>query len=218
LVAITEDHCQPEFGWCAGIARYHQEDHPAVGGPVEKTGVDSALNWAVYFADYLRYALPFGEGPAPSLTDLNVSYKRTDLDGIRELWEKEFHEPVVHSALTSHGKSLWITPDILVAQRRVFSWRSALHDRYAFGRLFGSTRVQGVSILKRIMMALLALLVPVILVVRVALHIYRKRRFIDQFVFSFPALVMISLAWGWGELLGYLTGRPDRSLQATGRG
>jgi hypothetical protein len=67
-------------------------------------------------------------------------------------------------------------------------------------------------------MALLALLVPVILVVRVALHIYRKRRFIDQFVFSFPALVMISLAWGWGELLGYLTGRPDRSLQAMGRG
>ena len=59
----------------------------------------SALNWAVYFADYLRYALPFGEGPYPTLTDLNVSYKRSDLDEIKDLWNNEFHEPEIHGAL-----------------------------------------------------------------------------------------------------------------------
>ncbi len=215
LVAITEDHCQPERGWCQNIIMAHKDDHPAVGGAVEKTGVDSALNWAVYFADYLRYALPFGEGPYPTLTDLNASYKRSDLDEINDLWNNEFHEPEIHGALTNGGKQLWISPNIVVGQRRTFTWKSALKERYDFGRLFGSTRVAGVNVLRRLAMAVMALFIPVILVLRVAMHIFRKRRFIDQFVFSFPALVMISLAWGWGELLGYLTGRPAKSSFTT---
>jgi len=215
LVAITEDHCQPERGWCQNIIIAHNDDHPAVGGAVEKSGVDSALNWAVYFADYLRYALPFGEGSYPTLTDLNVSYKRSDLDEIQDLWNNEFHEPEIHGALSNADRPLWISPNIVVGQRRTFTWKSALRERYDFGRLFGSTRVAGVNILRRLAMAVMALFIPVILVLRVAMHIYRKRRFIDQFVFSFPALVMISLAWGWGELLGYLTGRPAKSSYTT---
>jgi hypothetical protein len=212
IIAITEDHCIPAKDWLDQIMRTHKGLYAAVGGVVEKILPDTALNLAVYFADYLRYMPPLPESPTHSLTDLNVSYKREALEAIKEVWVNEFHENVVNGALAESGQVLWLSPNILVHQRRDFTPRAALWDRYAFGRLFASTRLIGSSPLKRLVYIVSSVVLPVLLMVRVLANFLRKRRLVMEFVRAFPFVVLLSLSWAWGEFLGYLTGKAETSI------
>lgn len=217
IVAITEDHCTPGSDWCAEILRAHENPHAAIGGAVEKKVPDSPLNWAFYLADYLRYMKPIPAAPAHNLTDCNVSYKRTALAAIAAEWQDEFHEPTVHGALRARGESLWIEPQIVVYQQRNLNLRAAIRDRYAFGRLFASTRFVDLALAQRLVYSLLALSLPVVLVGRVTGHIFRKRRCAGEFVSALPYLILISTVWAAGEFLGYLTGRAEESLSPRSR-
>jgi hypothetical protein len=213
IVAITEDHFNPAQDWCAQILEAHQAPHAAIGGAVEKQTPDATLSWAFYLADYLRYLDP-AEGPSHNLTDGNVTYKRDALDAIRELWKTEFHENVIHGALAGRGQSLWLSPKIVVRQKRQISLRAAVRDRYAFGRLFGSTRAEGMSGVQRLKLIVLCALLPAVLLLRVFSHIMRTRRYMGAWLRALPALLLISTVWSWGEFVGYLTARPDQSLSA----
>lgn len=214
IVALTEDHCIVDSEWLVQILRAHQAPDAAIGGAVEKMRPDTALNWALYLADYLRYMNPQPEGTTNNLTDCNVTYKRTALDAIADTWADEFHEPVVHAALQSSGQSLWLDPKIVVYQQRDVDLRVAVRDRYAFGRLFASTRAIDFSRAQRFLYCLLSLALPAVLVGRVAIHILRKRRCVAEFLRSLPYLVLVSTVWAGGEFLGYVTGRAEASLTA----
>ena len=217
IIAITEDHCKPEPDWCANIIQLHTgTDHAAIGGVVEKETPDTALDWAFYFADYLRYSKPLPEGPVHALTDLNVTYKRDALMAIEHVWSQEFHENVVHAALKDYGETLWLSPKIVVLQKRQLGLGQAIQDRYAFGRLFGSTRVASASSFQRLKFILTSVLIPPVIVARVAANIRQKKRWTGEFIRALPALVLISSVWGWGEFLGYVTGRTDATLASHG--
>mgnify|MGYP001821258767 CR=1 FL=1 len=212
LLAVTEDHCLPDTDWVQSIVAAHAGPSMAIGGVVKKQGPDKSLNWAVYFLDYLRYMPPVEEHETHELTDLNVSYKMSALREIADVWEKEFHEPTVHSALGERGGKLLLSPSIVVHQRRQLKIGHALWDRYAFGRLFGSTRASSVSAGKRLVYALLAPALPVLLVVRLTRHIMNKKRHGKEFVLALPAIILLASAWAWGEFVGYLTGKSEASL------
>jgi predicted dehydrogenase len=220
VVAFLEGHCLPAPDWCQRILAAHQSKHAGVGGPIEK-GLpegkpnDSALNWAVYMADYSRYMMPLPEGATHALSDCNVSYKRSALEETRKLWTSEFHENVVNGALHRNGHSLWFDPAVVVFEQRELDLGDALRDRFNFGRLFGSTRVPGVGFPKRAVMAAAALLMPPLLVGRVVGTLRRRGRHQDQLLRSMPSLVMISTAWMVGEAIGYLTGTAGRALRPT---
>lgn len=214
VVAISEDHCAVAPDWCAQILLAHQAPYAAIGGAVEKKGRDTSLNWALYLADYLRYMNPQPEGATNNLTDCNVTYKRTALDAVAGAWTDEFHEPVVHDALHASGQSLWLDPKIVVFQQRDVDLRAALRDRYAFGRLFASTRAVDFSRVQRALYSLLSLALPAVLVGRVAIHVLRKRRCVAEFARALPYLVLVSTVWAGGEFLGYMTGRAEGSLTA----
>lgn len=214
ILAITEDHCIPAKDWLEQILRAHEREYAAVGGAVEKITPDTAVNLAVYFADYLRYMPPLPEGATHSLTDLNVSYKREALLEINEVWEKEFHENAVNAALAERGLILWLSPKVLVHQSRNFTPREALRDRYAFGRLFASTRVAMSAPAKRLVYLAASIALPFLLTGRILAHFARKRRLVIEFVRALPYVVLLSLSWAWGEFLGYLTGKAEASLTA----
>jgi hypothetical protein len=208
IVALTEDHCTPRPDWAAQILKSHAASYAAVGGAVEKKEPDTALNWAFYMADYARYMNPVPEGRSKHLTDCNVSYKQKALHAIADLWATEFHEPTVHGALLERGETLWISPHIVVQQQRSVRFGDAVRDRFAFGRLFGSERAAAASAIRRLAYAGFALFLPPLLVGRVARHIIRKHRHAGAFLRSLPAQLLLAAVWSWGELAGYLTGRP----------
>jgi predicted dehydrogenase len=223
VVAFLEGHVRPAADWCARILAAHGGPHAAIGGPIEKGlpdegGNDTALNWSVYLADYSRYMLPLPEGVTHSLSDCNVSYKRSALDATREHWATEFHENVVNGALRRTGSTMWFDPGIAVYELRRLSVGEALRDRFNFGRLFGSTRVPGVALPKRMAWTAAALLMPPVLVARVVGNLRRRGRHQRELVRCMPSLIMVSTAWMFGEAVGYLTGSAGRELRPAAGG
>ncbi len=217
IVALTEDHCIPDPDWCSRILEAHAGPHAAVGGAVEKGQPDTLLNWAVYLCDFSRYMNPVPEGPASYLTDCNVSYKQAALSSVAQVWIDEFHETSVNWALQARGESLWLSPRIIVHQQRSLRFGSAVWERYAFGRLFASTRVTATTLLRRALYAGSSFLLPPLLLGRVAGNVFRKRRCVAEFFRTLPALMFMTTIWAWGEFVGYLTGRPGKYLMPARR-
>lgn len=213
IIAFLEDHCVPAPDWAERLVDAHADQRAAVGGAVEKgllpgTTGDTALNWAVYFTDYSRYMNPQAGGPSASLTDCNVSYKRTELTSCRELWQTEFHENLVNGWLEANGRTLWLAPDVVVHEQRTLTIGSALRDRYAFGRLFASTRVRDANLTRRLLFAAGAAVMPPVLIARVARNLFGRGRHRAQFFRALPALTLVTSTWMLGECVGYLTGAP----------
>jgi hypothetical protein len=207
LIALTEDHCSPDPEWCATIVELHRGDVAAVGGSVDKSGPDTMLNWGIYLSDFGRYMNPVKEGPAGYLTDCNVSYKRSVLEPIRDLWAEQFHETTVNWTLSGQGRTLWLSPRVVVRQQRSLSWGYALKERYEFGRLFASTRVAGAGFGRRLFYAGASAVLPMILLGRVVKNVAQKRRELGNFVRALPAILLLNFVWAWGEVVGYATGR-----------
>jgi len=207
IVAITEDQCIPPPRWCANVVAAHNFTHAAIGGPVDKQQPDSALNWAVYLRELGTYMPPLAEGPTHALTDCNVTYKREVLQAIADVWAEAFHEPDVHTALATRGGTLWLSPALLTYQQRTLVLGPALEERYAFGRLYGSLRVQNVSTGKRLVMLAACPLLPFVLVGRVLATVLGKRRHIGPALAALPYITLFAFVWAWGEFVGYLTRR-----------
>ncbi len=213
VVALTEDHCSPEPTWCAAILDLHQGPWAAVGGPVDKRGPDTSLDWAIYLSDFGRYMDPVAEGPAGYLTDCNVAYKRSALEATAQLWTAEFHETTVNWALQDQGKQLLLSRRVAVRQQRSLDLGYALGERYRFGRLFASTRVAGASMARRLFYSAASAILPAILLLRVYRNVAGKRRWDTPFLRIVPVLVLLNCVWAWGEVMGYLTGRAVPALR-----
>lgn len=211
LVLLTEDHCVPNPDWIHQLVRAQKPERAAVGGAVEALPGGTATDWAFYLVDYFRYMPPLSAGPSPSLTVCNVAYRRERLNEIASLWEEIFHETAVNEALKARFGDLWLEPSATVGMRRHVRFRDALYERYAFGRLFGCTRLGFMPGWRRAYFAFLAPVLPVLLLGRMARRSLATQRNAIRFIQSFPHLVALVLAWSWGEWLGYLTLRRPKS-------
>lgn len=214
VVAVTEDHCTPDPDWCERLLAHHASGHDVVGGRVERAesngaGPSSALDWAVYVTDFHRYMGPVEPGASSYLTDCNVSYSREALESAATLWEEEFHETTVNWALEEAGRSLHLADDVVVRQHRHLPLAYALSERFAFGRLFASTRVRRLGLPGRMLYAGASALLPGLLTARVLAVVSRKGRHVGRTLRSLPHLVLINTIWAAGEFVGYVTGRSD---------
>lgn len=209
IVCILEDRGVPDPTWAARVSWLHEElPHAVIGGAVE-CGVDASLNWAVYFCDYGRYQLPLLPGSREYVTDVNISYKREPLMRLRPLWQERYHETTVHWQLARDGETLYLTPDLVVWQRRRgLSVGSILRERVEWGRLFAYTRARELGVGRRLGYALLSPLLPALLLVRHTRLQAEKRRRLKRFLRVSPLVAVFLSAWSFGELVGYVTGRP----------
>ena len=205
VVVLTEDHCVPERGWLACLVDALKPGRAAAGGAVEIAADADSLDWAFWFVDFFRYAPPIPEGPGASLTVCNVAYRRRDLDAIASVWETTFHETAVHREMADRFGSLWRAPGARVTMRRHVRFADALRERYAFGRLYGATRSTFIGRARWLTYAVLAPLLPVLLIGRMKLRALTTPGLRLPFVRALPALTGLVIAWSWGEWLGYVT-------------
>ena len=207
IVAMLEDHGQPDTRWCAQMAAEHRAPHAAVGGAMEN-GVDRALNWAIYFCDFGKYQNPVPRGASPYVSDANVSYKRAALERVAEAWKDAYNETRVHAALDAAGETLWLSPEIVVYQHRMnLRAGSALVERYVWARSYAATRMAGAGLGARLVRAALSPLLPPILLLRYFQIVRRTGRNQDKFFAALPWLILLTTVWAAGELVGYLSGR-----------
>lgn len=208
IVALIEDHGRPDSRWCARIVEAYGYGYAGVGGAIEN-GVDKLVNWAVYFCDFGAYQNPVAPGPTAMISDANASYRREELEAIREVWKDSFHQVVVNNAILARGGKLGIFPDIVVYQQRDgLRLGEALTERYVWGRSYGASRCRWMSGAARVARTALTPLLPLVLVARMAAGVVRKGRLRRQFAMALPLIVMLASAWSLGETAGYVSGRP----------
>jgi GT2 family glycosyltransferase len=209
VIAILEDRGVPRLDWARTMLALHEQlPHAVIGGAIEN-GRDSLLHWAVYFCDFGRYQRPFSAGPRPYVSDVNIGYKRRALEETAELWRGRYHETTVHWALQRAGQTLYLTPDLVVDQfRGALQLKSLTAERFAWGRLFAFTRAREMTRPKRAALAALAPLLPALLVARHARLQIAKGVNLRRFLRVLPLVVVLLVAWSFGEALGYMTAEP----------
>lgn len=206
IVALVEDHARPDEHWCAAVVAAHRADFAAIGGAMDND-VDRALNWAVYFCDFGRYQNPLPDGESQIASDANVSFKRPALRAIQSTWEESFREIIVNGELMARGERLGLSPEIVMFQnRRGLTLGVALRERFQWGRSYAGIRNALLSSPQRLVYALLAPLLPVLLTLRMTRTAWARRRRFGRFVRALPLVVLLQVSWSLGESVGYVLG------------
>lgn len=210
IVALTEDHARVVADWAAGMVQAHATtDAAAVGGPIENE-VNQALNWAVYFCDFGRYQSPVRTGETNIVSDVNISYKRSALESVREVWADFYHEPFVNAALRLNGaKLLMSSAPVLNQHREHLRLGTALQERFQWGRYYAANRIRTMSGWERAARILLSPLLPVVLVARMTQLVLQRQQRVGAFLRALPFFALLTLMWSFGEFAGYFAGNGD---------
>jgi hypothetical protein len=206
IIALIEDHALPDAHWCANIVRAHAEPYACIGGAMGNM-VDKPLNWAVYFCDYGKYQNPLPEGEAHFASDSNVSYKRVALERVRGTWNAAFREVIVNGALRGLGETITLRRDIIVDQHRTgLRFWPALRERYIWGRSYSATRNATLSWPKRLALAAVSPILPLVLTLRLASTARARRIYFGKFLTALPLIIVLLASWSLGEGVGYIAG------------
>lgn len=211
VVAMLEDVGRADPGWCRGMldALERHPDAGAVGGGMG-CGSPRLINRAVCLSDFWRYQLPVPESTSPFASDANIAYRAEVLQSLSDVWEDDFHETVVNGALLGRGHQIWLTPAATIYQERgQLAWGEALQERYVWGRSFGGTRVRGVPLGKRLVYAAFCPALPLLLSSRALRIAWSRGNFWSGCLPVLPSLLLLVIVWSFGEMVGYLSGRPD---------
>lgn len=204
-IVLTEDSCIANRDWLAHLLSSDSGGHAAVGGSIEVAGDISNSMWAFAYVDFFRYMRPLRPGHSPSLSVCNVAYSAEHLRAVEDQWRDGFHETNVHEALARRFGTLSLNPDAIVQVSRNVELSGAIYERYAFGRLFGATRISRSGAGRRLTFALLSVGLPFLLMGRLTAKSFTDTALLTRFARAFPILVVLVLAWSWGEWLGYVT-------------
>lgn len=209
LVILTEDHAHADPHWAAALLEVlAQRSEAACAGGAVEWGGSTTLSFAVYLCDFGRYQNPLPEAPATFVSDSNVCYRRDALDRVATAWAQQYQETVVHGALTRAGAQLWLTPRAVVWQaRQGLTWRTAMAERFVWGRSYAASRVPGAAPVPRLLLAAATPLLPVLLTWRLVDAARQKQRETGRTLRTIPALLALNACWALGELVGYLTAR-----------
>src|SRR5260370_3029404 len=206
IVALTSDACPPGPGWAEARRRGHRQPAPAVGGAIENGATSRLADWAVFFCESGRYILPL-TSPRPSdLPAQNVSYTRDALASIRALLLSGAWEPLWHRELALRGGELRRDPSLVVTLRKHYSVADFGRERFHYARSFAGQRLAGASWPRRAAFATGALLLPPLLLARMARDLLPKRRALARLACSVPYLVLFAWVWAAGECGGYAAG------------
>ena len=213
-VFVTEDHTVPPKDW---IERFSAEldaappEIAAVGGPVDNGMVTGAVNWAAFLCEYSGYLPPLETADVTDVPGMNIAYRRDVFDDIeREVLTRGFWESSVHPRLQARGRRFRRLADVVMVHRKHFGFRYFLGQRYHYSRYFAGARFPREDS-RRYVYGVLSVVLPTLVVTRVARNALKRPKYVRSAVQSMPALSCFALAWGVGECVGYLLG-PGNSL------
>jgi GT2 family glycosyltransferase len=138
IVALIEDLCTTTPHWCREIVIAHELSHDIVGGTVENSCSQNALDWAVYFYDYGKYMLPVQKGITNTLSGMNVSYKKEILKKVQEKYQNGFFEIFINEELKRCGYKLYLTPTAIVYHNKNYNLKTTALQFFHQARSFAA--------------------------------------------------------------------------------
>lgn len=204
FVALTTSHFVASEDWTSEILKAQQQPYAGIGGAIENEEQAGIVSWAVYFCRYSPYMLPFGQTEVKDFAADNASYKRRDLERVKDTMRDGFWETFVHKEMLRQGMLLLKTPDIVTYHQKSFTFRGFMNQRFWHGRQFGEVRSAEMPLIRRAGFVLLSPAIPLIYLARITRRVFDKKRNIGKFVKALPILTMFLLSWSVGEFTGYL--------------
>ncbi|MGH2460602.1 MAG: glycosyltransferase [Chloroflexota bacterium] len=213
FVAMTEDHCIPANDWYERIVTRLDGPYSAVGGAVENACTERLADWAAFLCDYVRFVNPVPEGEVGDVPGMNVAYKREALDCLADLLAAGRWETFLHARLRANGFRFYSDPALVVYHRKSFSIAGFLDQRFHYSRAFAGMRVEGATTWRRVAYGTGTVVLPPLLIWRIASHVFSRRRQRRIFLTCLPLLSLFVVSWAVGECLGYLLGPGDSLLR-----
>jgi hypothetical protein len=210
VIAVIEEHCSAAADWLrVALAALEGSDYAAAGGPIVDHGYERLRDWVVYFLEYNGSLPPAPDCETPDLNDANIVYRRDLLLRHVALLDDGYWPMHLHPALVAEGARMRSVPGMVVHHRGPFDYGYYLGQRFLFSRAFAGVRARSQPAWRRIAYLLAAPLIPALLLVRMALRVWRKRCRVGKFVLSTPLLVTALVVLVAGEWLGILLGPGD---------
>jgi Glycosyl transferase family 2 len=217
VIAILDPFSIVAPNWISEVIAAHGAcPHPVIGGAVDlhDASTQTLFAWAGYLNEYGLFMPPIKRGATNIVPGCNVSYKRTALfDGDRPRFEV-FWKTFVNWEIQSGGVPLWLAPDVLVRLSKPVPFTDFLTSRFDHGRCFAGMRRSGWSWPQRLLRALTAPALPLIMSWRLGHVCWVKGRNRQKLIGTAPLQILLFSIWAAGEGWGYLrgTGRSCRRL------
>ena len=210
-IAILEDHCNVNPRWFETIARLVATGCEAMGGPVRNGAVHRLTDWAVYFVEYARFMPPIPSGEVEAIAGSSAVYDRAMLGRLGPELKQEVWEHFLHRRISELGVKFVNDPGLEVEHKKEFPFGYFMSQRYHYSRSFAGMRLEGAPLAKRIVYAGATVLLPPLLLWRMARILVAKGGQMGRLVAAFPLLFAFMLSYAWGEAMGALVG-PGQSL------
>lgn len=213
-IVITEDHCSFPPGWLQTLVTACELHGGAVcGGPVANHR-DSFTGWAQYFTRYSAFLPNRTSGFVTGLPGNNACYARALLFERLALLQEGFWEAELNARLREDGISFYLSADAIVTQDQRRGMLEYIPLRFRHGRCYGARRIAAVDFPQRVRLLLRSPILPLVLFVRIARSVFTRRFRIARFIVTAPLILLYVLAWGSGEVSGYVAG-PGSSCRQT---
>ena len=150
-------------------------------------------------------------GGARARTRNNLTYDRELLPLIADLLMPRLGGGV-QCPLASLGHASFLDPAAVMLHKKSFGLGEFIGQRYHYARAYAGLRLRNAPFWRRPLYAGFAVtLLPPFLLRRPAQNVWRNGRHRRELILTLPLLALFVIAWGVGELVGYLFG-PGESL------
>lgn len=206
-VGVIEDHVQVGPDWAARMCvALEQTAADAVGGAIRNAAFESLAERAAFVCEYHALLPPLPAGESQGLPGNNVVYRAATLRTCRDAYQAGRWENHLHAAILARGGRLVLCPEIVVDHKMHYSFFDYLAQRFLYSRSYAGMRVAGWPWPRRIVLGGLACALPAVILVRIVRTVWNKPGMRGELLRSLPLLVPYTLAWGCGEIVGYLLG------------
>ena len=212
IIAVIEDHSVPPPEWAHEVIQGHRLPYEIVAGPVENESQGTLFDWAFFLLEYAPFMPPVTAEVVPATPGVNISYKKSILpleeDRFASLWEN-----FLLDELRKRGARIYLHPAMSMGHGNPFTFREFAKQRYFFCRSFAAMRLQRATRFRRLVFGAGAgLVLPLLLLLRLARTVWAKGRNRREFVLALPWVLLFVCCGVVGEVLGAWFG-DDRSLQ-----
>lgn len=208
VIAVIEEHCTANPNWVDVIRENFSDNDAAIGGPILDANYARWVDWVVYFSEYHNYLPPWISGERYLLNGANIAYKRESVLKYVDILDAGYWEVVLHPLLAKEGNFRSI-PEMGIQHTGPFAYKYYLEQRYLLSRVWGGSQREKVSSLKRFLYLVAAPLLPFLLLLRIANKVLKSRKNLTRFLLVLPLMVPVTVAYVFGEWLGYLIGYGD---------
>ena len=209
IIAVIEEHCVAPPHWLRTIRSSFQDSDVAIGGPILDNSFDRVRDWVVYFSEYHNYLPPWPDGERYTLNGANIAYRRERLLEHKDVLGSGYWEVVLHPRLAKEDGVFRSVSRMGVYHTGPFDYGYYLGQRYLLSRVWGGTQREKVSFSKRLAYLIPAPVFPFLLLARIAHRVFTSGHRVGKFLVALPLLTPVTIAYVWGEWLGYLCGVGD---------